>query len=112
MMQNDIRQLQEENDLLVVANQVLRQRVAALEDQNDRFEKALHKLSKFVHKQAGKQWVLFQLMSTEHAWTLQQITVLVRALEPREGWAYRQLVEETTKSEAISQTTRDESDAI
>ena len=110
-MENDIRQLQEENDLLVVANQVLRQRVAALEDQNDRFEKALHKLSKFVHKQAGKQWVLFQLMSTEHAWTLQQITVLVRALEPREGWAYRRLVEETNKDEALT-VARDESSAV
>jgi hypothetical protein len=94
MMENDIRQLQDENDLLVVAVETLQMRVAALEDQADRFVEAHQSLYQMLTTQAGKTWVLLQMMSTERAWTMKQLTVLVRALEPREGWAYRKLVNE------------------
>jgi len=99
---SELRQLQEENDLLVVAVETLQMRVAALEDQADRFVDAHKSLYQMLTTQAGKTWALLQMMSTERAWTMKQITVLVRALEPREGWAYRRLVEETTKDEALT----------
>jgi len=99
---SELRQLQEENDLLVVAVETLQMRVAALEDQADRFVDAHKSLYQMLTTQAGKTWALLQMMSTERAWTMKQITVLVRALEPREGWAYRRLVEEATKDEALT----------
>ena len=86
-MINDIRQLQEENDLLVVA---------------------VEKLTADLDVLAGKVWILQQWFWKEHQEWNKAVGDLSHFLEPRDRQSYR----EVTKAEGINPAPADESNVI
>jgi hypothetical protein len=86
MMENDIRQLQDENDLLVVA---------------------VEKLTADVEVLSGKMWILQQWFWQEHREWNKAVGDLSYFLEPRDRQTYR----EVTKAEGVQRKVN-EADAI